>query len=208
MKFAVFNTDAKEVSNIDVSDSLFVDKVNEHLLYLSVKAYLAAKRSGSANTKTRSEVKGGNAKPWKQKGTGRARMGTLKTPLRRGGGVIFGPKPRKYNINLTKKMKKAALKSALTAKKENIVIMENLELKEAKTKVIVNMLNNFKINGDKALFIDASENLGFKRASNNVKSVEFIQTTALNTYRLIKNKKVFLTVSAVKKLEEAIKVGK
>lgn len=178
-------------------------KVRPSLLhYLSVD-YLAKKRSGTANTKTRSEVRGGGKKPWSQKGTGRARTGSLRSPLFKGGGISFGPKPRKYGKKISKQLRKTALKHALLNKSKNIFLLKEMELKQGKTKEIAELLKSFKMKS--ALFIDEKVPEKFSRAAKNIKTVKVGSLNSLNIYDLLKYEGFFITAKAGKKLVEVLK---
>lgn len=207
MKYSVYNLEAKEISSIELDDTIFAEKINDHLIHLAVRSFMASMRSGSANTKTRGEVNISTRKMWNQKGTGRARHGAASSPTIRGGGVAFGPKPKKYVLKMTKKMRKAALKSALAARKDSIIVLENLEITEAKTKVVADIVKKFDVTDTKVTFVDVNENINFAKASGNIRRVSFLKPEDLNVYSIIDSKKLFMTVDAAKKLEEAVKVG-
>lgn len=178
-------------------------KVKPSLIHLLAVDFLAKKRSGTACTKTRSEVRGGGRKPWAQKGTGRARAGSIRSPLFRGGGVSFGPKPRSYGGDMPKQVKHTALSHALLNKKSKLFVVKELTVKEGKTKEVVAMLENFKVKS--ALFVDEKFEPTFLRAARNVATVKTIPVRGLNAYDLTKYDGIFLTVPAGKKLTEVLK---
>jgi len=177
-------------------------KLKPSLLHQFTVDYLAHQRSGTANTKTRAEVRGGGIKPWPQKGTGRARAGSLRSPLFVGGGVIFGPKPRHYGDTYPKHMKRQALKHALLNKIKNIFLLKDIDVKEGKTKEVLELLKNFKASS--ALFIDEKLPEKLRRAAGNLKLVKAGALKDLNVYDLLKYESVFLSVKAGKKLAETM----
>ena len=148
-KVDLYNMDGKVIGDIELSENIFGTEVNEDVLYLAVESYLANQRQGTQSTKTRTEVSGGGVKPWKQKGTGRARQGSIRAPQWIKGGIALGPKPRTYTIKLTKKVKRLALKSALSSKvnDNNMIVVDEINFSEIKTKNMVNVLNNLKLEG-------------------------------------------------------------
>jgi len=199
--------DIKNVKQSDLSVDSFVfdvDNINNHLLYQSVISYLARKRSGTAAAKTRSEVRGGGAKPWKQKGTGRARAGTKSSPLWNGGGVIFPPKLRDYSKGVTKKEKKTSLRMAFTVKRENIFIFEGLYLDKPSTKGFSNILKEMNINSSLLLIINDKDSVLFKSV-RNLKNVKVVLVTNVNVFDLIKYEKVGILKSALKELVDYCK---
>ena len=167
----LYNTNKEKVSQVELDKKTFSGEVNPHLLYEVVKMQLASRRRGTASTKNRSRVRGGGTKPWRQKGTGRARAGTIRSPLWTGGGVVFGPLPRNYSYRVNKKAKKAALRSALSVKlKENkLFILDNFNLNEIKTKSFLSILEHLKI--EEALIID-NTNINLEKSARNVSSVK------------------------------------
>ena len=179
---SVRNIKGENVGEVSLKDNIFNTKVNKYLVHQAVKRYLANKRRGTASTKNRSEVRGGGAKPWKQKGTGRARAGTNSSPIWVGGGIVFGPAPRDYSFSLPKKMKVAALKSVLSDKLENkeIIIVDKLSLEENKTSKMVEILKNldaFK----KPLIIMEKEDNGIAQAARNIKGAQVLPVSKINT---------------------------
>jgi large subunit ribosomal protein L4 len=183
---------------------MFNANINKHIVHQIVKRYLAEKRRGTASTKGRSEVRGGGKKPWKQKGTGRARAGTIRSPLWVGGGVIFGPENRDYGYSIPRKMRLVALKSVLSGKVKNkdIIILDKIELKNGKTKDITYILNKFNINNDKIIIVTDKENEALKRATKNLKNVMVITANKINTYDLVNHQKMLITKEALKIIEE------
>lgn len=203
MEIKVFNTSAKEVGKIELSESVFAEQYRESLIHQVVVAQLANKRQGTKSTLTRSEVRGGGAKPWRQKGTGRARQGSIRSPQWIKGGVVFAPKPRDFSQKINKQMKKIALKSALSAKVTDghFVVLDKIALKENKTKEVVAILKNFKFT-EKTLFVLTEADAMVVRAAKNIPNVETINANLLNVYDVVANTKVFVTREAVKLIEE------
>ncbi len=188
----VFSIERKKVSQVDVNDKVFDSEIKDHLFYDVIRMQLANKRSGTASTKTRSEVRGGGRKPWRQKGTGRARAGTIRSPLWRGGGTVFGPKPRDYSISVPKKIKRKALCSALSMKmkQDKLVILDKLELQEIKTKSFMLILHT--LGTKNALFID-EENTNLKLSARNVPGVKVLSPQGLNLYDILHYEDLFIT---------------
>lgn len=196
-------------------DSLALLKTNPHLLHLSVTRQLNNQRAGTASTKTRSEVRGGGKKPWKQKGTGRARAGSIRSPLWVGGGISFGPKPRIFNLKLSKTARNLALAQALGSKRNEIVVLKNLpELKEIKTKVLLQSLNNLNLNQlsqRPLLLICSLEETGFnevKKASRNIPDVHIVDNMFVGVLDVLKAKTVVITESALQKFEKRFRKAK
>ena len=202
---SVHNIKGENIGEVSLRDSIFNTKVNKYLVHQAVKRYLANRRRGTASTKNRSEVRGGGAKPWKQKGTGRARAGTNSSPIWVGGGIVFGPTPRDYSFSLPKKMKVAALKSALSNKLENkeIIIIDKLSLKENKTSKMVEILKNLQA-FKKPLIITEKEDNIIALSVRNIKGVQVLPVSKINTYDLINHKKIIITKKALKKIEEVL----
>jgi large subunit ribosomal protein L4 len=193
------------VGSIDLADAVFGAEVNEALLYEAVRQYTAARRSGTAATKTRHEVSGSGRKLWKQKGTGRARMGSIRSPLWRHGGTVHGPQPRSYEYKLPRKMVLGALRSALSAKLRDgeLRVVRAIELADHKTKNMLGVLG--KLEAKKSvLVVEAVENTNLARASRNLKGVKLVPTKDVNVYDLLKHQEVLLTEPAAKKLSEAL----
>ncbi len=203
MKIDVFDMNGKKLKPIELSEAVFGQEYNEALIHQVVVAQLANKRQGTKSTLTRTEVSGGGKKPWRQKGTGRARQGSIRSPQWVGGGVVFAPKPRDFEQKINKKMKIAATISALSAKvsTSNLVVVDKIELAEAKTKLIANMLNSLNIDS-KVLVVMDKDDEAVLRACKNLQNVTVINAELINVYDLAANTKCIATVDAIKKLEE------
>ena len=204
-KVQVFKTDGTKSGQMTLSDDVFGAKINEAVLHQVVVAHLANKRQGTQSTRTRSEVRGGGAKPWRQKGTGRARHGTTRSPIWAGGGVVFAPKPRDYSKSVNKKVKKVAMKSALSmkVKENNIIVLDELVLKEAKTKEMVQVLSNLKVE-KKALVVLPDKDDSVVRASSNIPGVSSTFSGELSVYDILNHDMFIITKDAVKKVEEGL----
>lgn len=202
---SVQNIKGENIGEVSLRDNIFNAKVNKYLIQQVVKRYLANKRRGTASTKNRSEVRGGGAKPWKQKGTGRARAGTNRSPIWVGGGTVFGPSPRDYSFSLPKKMKIAALKSALSDKLKNkeIIIIDELLLKENKTSKMVEILKNLQAS-KKPLIITEKEDNMIVLSVRNIKGAKVLPVSKINTYDLINQEKIIITKKALQKIEEVL----
>ena len=198
----VFNKEGNKVSDMELSESVFAVEVNEYALHQVVVALLANKRQGTQSTKTRSEVRGGGAKPWRQKGTGSARQGSIRAPQWIKGGIVFAPKPRDYRNSVPKSMRKVAMKSALTSKvQENqMIILDTLNFEAPKTKNIVEMLKALEAN--KALIITAESNEVVYKSARNIQGISIIPANNINVYDLLKYEKLIITKDAVSKIEE------
>ena len=199
---SVFDMQGKEVGKMDLNDSVFGVEVNEHLLHLAVVAQLANKRQGTQKALTRSEVSGGGRKPWRQKGTGHARQGSIRAPQWKGGGVVFAPTPRDYTTTMNKKEKRAALKSALSnAVAENkLIIVDDIKLAEIKTKNFQAMLDAFKLN--KAFVLLDSNDKNVILSARNIQDVKTAGVNELNVYDVLKYQTVVATKAAVEKIQE------
>ena len=199
----IYNTNKEKVSQVELDKKTFSGEVNPHLLYEVVKMQLASRRRGTASTKNRSHVRGGGTKPWRQKGTGRARAGTIRSPLWTGGGVVFGPLPRNYSYSVNKKAKKAALRSALSAKcKENkLFILDNFNLKEIKTKSFVTILGALAI--DDALIIDDA-NINLEKSARNVLGIKVLRPEGLNVYDILKYDSLIITQPCLEKITKSL----
>ena len=199
---SVYNIEGKEVGTIDLSDAVFGVEVNEHLLHMAVVSQLANKRQGTQKAKTRSEVRGGGRKPWRQKGTGHARQGSTRAPQWTGGGVVFAPTPRDYSFKLNKKEKRAALKSALTSRVEEkkFIVVDELKLDEIKTKKFAEVMNNLK--ADKALVILGDMDTNVIKSAANIATVKTTQTSEMHVFDVLKYDTVVATKAAVEKIEE------
>ena len=202
-KVSVYNMEGKEVGTIELKDSVFGVEVNEHLVHMAVVQQLANKRQGTQKAKTRAEVSGGGRKPWRQKGTGHARQGSIRAPQWKGGGVVFAPVPRDYSFKLNKKEKRAALKSVLTDKVQNgnLVVVDEFKFDEIKTKNFVAMLNNLNVN-TKALVVVGENDTNAALSARNIPTVKTSLTNTINVYDVINANKLVVTRDVVKTIEE------
>ena len=201
-KVAVYNMEGKEVDKIELNDSIFGVEINEHLVHMAVLQQLANKRQGTQKAKTRSEVRGGGRKPWRQKGTGHARQGSTRSPQWTGGGVVFAPTPRDYSFKLNKKEKRAALKSALTSRvvENKFVVVDELKMDEIKTKKFAEVLKN--LNVEKALVVLNDMDEKVIASAANIPTVKTTQTNELNVFDVLKYDTVVVTKAAVATIEE------
>lgn len=199
---SVFNIEGKEVGSIELNDAVFGVNVNEHLVHMAVVAQLANKRQGTQKAKARSEVSGGGRKPWKQKGTGHARQGSTRSPQWKGGGVVFAPTPRDYTINLNKKEKRIALKSALTSRvlENKFIVVDDFAMSEIKTKKMQQTLNN--LNVKKALVVCAENEKNTVLSVRNIYGVKAASPKTINVYDILKYNTVVASKDAVKTIEE------
>ena len=200
---SVYNIEGKEVGTIELNDAVFGVEVNEHLVHMAVVSQLANNRQGTQSAKTRAEVRGGGRKPWKQKGTGHARQGSIRAPQWKGGGVVFAPKPRDYSFKMNKKEKRAALLSALTSRvnEEKFFVLDSLKFDEIKTKKMVNVLDSLKV--EKALVVlDGEDNANVALSARNIAGVRVVAFNAINVYDILKYDTVVATKNAVEKIEE------
>lgn len=200
----VYNTKGEKVSEIDLSADIFEVPVKNHILHQVVIMQLANRRTGTASTKERSDVRGGGGKPYRQKGTGRARAGTIRSPLMRGGGTVFGPLPRSFAQKVSKKIRKQALKMALATKHSDgvLIILDRFDLEEIKAKRFVEVMKNLKT--DNALIVTETANETLERSSRNVPDVKVLRMEGLNVYDILKFKYLVLLESALKKIEERL----
>ena len=201
-KVAVYNMEGKEVDSLELNDAIFGVEVNEHLVHMAVLQQLANNRQGTQKAKTRSEVRGGGRKPWRQKGTGHARQGSIRAPQWKGGGVVFAPVPRDYSFKLNKKEKRAALKSVLTSRvQENkFIVVDELKMDEIKTKTFKGVLDN--LNAEKALVVLNDMNANVIASAKNIPTVKTTQTNELNVFDVLKYNTVVVTKDAVATIEE------
>jgi large subunit ribosomal protein L4 len=201
---SVYDIEKNKVSEIEISDSVFGVPVKEHIISDVIKMQLASRRQGTASTKRRSEVRGGGKKPWRQKGTGRARVGTIRSPLWRGGGIVFGPKPRDYSFRIPKKVKKAALKSALSLKvmEDKMLILRDFPMDEIKTKKFKEVLDKFDLKS--VLFVLDKSDAVLEKSSRNIKEVKMMRSEGINVYDLIKYDNLVLLEPSVKMIERAL----
>ena len=199
---AVYNMEGKEVDKIELNDSIFGVEINEHLVHMAVLQQLANKRQGTQKAKTRSEVRGGGRKPWRQKGTGHARQGSTRSPQWTGGGVVFAPTPRDYSFKLNKKEKRAALKSALTSRvvENKFVVVDELKMDEIKTKKFQTVLNNLNVN--KALVVLEEGDKNAEISAKNIPDVKTARVNTINVYDILKYNTVIATKAVVAAIEE------
>ena len=199
---AVYNMEGKEVGSLELNDAIFGVEVNEHLVHMAVLQQLANNRQGTQKAKTRSEVSGGGRKPWRQKGTGHARQGSIRAPQWKGGGVVFAPVPRDYSFKLNKKEKRAALKSVLTSRvQENkFIVVDELKMDEIKTKTFKGVLDN--LNAEKALVVLNDMDANVIASAKNIPTVKTTQTNELNVFDVLKYNTVVVTKDAVATIEE------
>ena len=199
---SVYNIEGKEVGKIDLSDAVFGVEVNEHLVHMAVVSQLANNRQGTQKAKTRSEVSGGGRKPWRQKGTGHARQGSIRAPQWTGGGVVFAPVPRDYSFKMNKREKRAALKSALTSRVEEnkFIVIDEINFEEAKTKNFANILKSLDVS--KALVVLEDDNKNAELSARNIADIKTAKTNTINVYDVMKYNTVIATKAAVKAIEE------
>ncbi len=209
MELSVLNKEGKETGRkVTLDEQIFGIEPSDHAIYLDVKQYMANQRQGTHKSKERGEVSGSTRKLKKQKGTGGARAGSIKSPTIRGGGRMFGPRPRNYEFKLNKKVKQLARKSALTYKaaENNILVIEDFNLETPKTKEIVSLRSNLQIADKKSLFVLPVENNSIYLSSRNLKDVSVVTASELNTYQILNAKKIVLLEGSVNKIEEAFKL--
>ena len=200
----VYNTDNKKVGEVELNDNLFGLEVKKYILHDIVKMQMANRRAGTASTKTRTEVRGGGAKPYRQKGTGRARAGTNRSPLWRGGGVIFGPKPRDYSYKLPKKVRKLGLRMALSTRfsEDNMVILDGFDLADIKTKQFVEVMKKLDIENGLIVIPEKNENL--EKSSRNVQGYKVIAAEGLNVYDILLHRRLVLLQPCLGQLEKRL----
>ena len=201
-KVDVYDLNGKKVSDIELAESVFGIEPNETIVHSVLKNYLANQRQGTQSTKTRSEVSGGGKKPWRQKGTGRARQGSTRSPQWTGGGVVFAPTPRDYSMKLNKKEKRAALKSALSSRvaENKFIVIDEMNFGEIKTKNFQNMLNNLNVN--KALVVLEDGNVNAELSARNIANVKTARTNTINVFDILKYNTVIASKAAVANIEE------
>ncbi|WP_067934886.1 50S ribosomal protein L4 [Alicyclobacillus kakegawensis] len=201
-KVTVYNMAGEQVGEIELSEKVFAAPVRSDLMHQVVLMYLNNARRGTHSSKGRSEVRGGGRKPWRQKGTGRARQGSIRAPQWKGGGVVFGPKPREYTMKLPKKVRRAALYSALSSKvgEGKLVVLDNLELPEIKTKHVVALLQRLELN--KPLIVDAQVDEKALLSARNLPDVKYISAGSVNVYDVLRHDHLVLTRDAVEKVQE------
>ncbi len=199
----VYNVEGKKVSTVDLKEEIFGIKPNEAIVHSVLVNYLANQRQGTQSTKTRAEVRGGGRKPWRQKGTGRARQGSIRAPQWIKGGIALGPKPRSYKYRVNKKERRLAIKSLLSSKvlENQLVVLDKLAFSDIKTKQMVNVLSKNKIEG-KTLVMLPEKNEAVQKSARNIEGVKTTLVNTINVYDLLKYKKLVITLDTVKKLEE------
>ncbi len=206
-KVAVYNINGDQVGEIELNENVFGIPVHRSVLHDAVVAHLAGQRKGTHDTKTRSEISGGGRKPWRQKGTGRARQGTTRSPIWRGGGTVFGPHPRDYSLRLNKKVKRLAIKSALSSKVEagKLIVLDSLNMEEAKTKAFVQILNNLKVDQKALVVIDNTDkNDNVIKSARNIAGVKPVMVSWMNTYDVLAYPALVMTKDAVARVEEVL----
>ncbi len=203
-KVALYNTQGSQVGDIDLNDEIFGIKPNESVVHEAVVMQMASLRRGTSNTLSRGQVRGGGRKPWRQKGTGRARVGSIRSPLWRGGAITFGPKPRDYSYSIPKKKRRLALKSVLSAKviDGEIIVLDQLSFEAPKTKEMVKVLEALK--AEKALVVTADVDENVFKSARNIVGVTPISATGLNVYDIVTHDKLIITKDAVAKVEEVL----
>ncbi len=209
MEIKVLNKEGKATAKkVSLSKEIFAIEPNDHAIYLDVKQYLANQRQGTHQSRERADIAGSTRKIKKQKGTGTARAGSIKNPLFRGGGRVFGPRPKSYSFKLNKKLKVLARKSALTykAKEESILILEDLSFKTPKTKDFVSVLKNLKIDGNKSLFVTSEKDQNTFLSSRNLKNAKVITADKLNTYDILYSHNLIISENAFDQIEKLFKV--
>lgn len=204
-KVEIYTIAGEQAGEMELNENVFGVEINEALVHQAVVMQLASQRLGTHATKTRGLVRGGGRKPWKQKGTGRARSGSTRSPIWVGGGTVFGPTPRSYAFRMPRKQRRLALKCALSSKVQNgeIVVLDQIDFEQPKTKQVVEMLNKFSVD-KKALIITADEAENVERSSRNIPGVKAISSCGLNVYDILNHNKLFITKDAVTRIEEVL----
>ena len=202
-KIDVYNIEGKKVNDVELKEDIFGIIPNEELVHSVIVNYLANQRQGTQSTKTRAEVRGGGKKPWKQKGTGRARQGSIRAPHWVGGGIALGPKPRSYSYKLNKKERRLAIKSCLSSKviENELTVVDKFEFNAIKTKEVAKMLNSLKLEG-KTLILLPEKNEIIQKSARNIKGVKTLSVNTINAYDLVNYKNLVVTLDTVKRLEE------
>jgi len=202
---SLFNKEGKEIGQMDLTDNVFDVDVNTHSIYLALKRQLANARRGCASAKTRGEVRGGGKKPWRQKGTGRARHGSRRSPIWKGGGVVFGPKPRDYSLALPRKVRRLAIKSALTSKFKNgkCRVVEDISLDMPKTRLIVEFLKNHELK-DKTLIVIRERDENLEKSVRNIPNAKLILSSNLNIHDILSHNNLVFTRQAIEAIEEVL----
>ena len=207
MKVDIFNQSGKKITQkVELNSKVFSVKPNNHSIYLTIKSELAAKRQGTSSSKTRAEVRGGGVKPWKQKGTGRARVGSTRNPSRVHGGTVFGPKPHAYNLKVNKKERNLARKSALSMKisSKSFKVLDTLILKEAKTKNLVNILNNFDLNNQKTVVLTSANSEELYLSCRNIHNVNLVSVVNFSTYDIVNSDFILFDKESIEVLNKKI----
>lgn len=207
MELTVYNIKGEDTGRkVQLNDDIYGIEPNEHVMYLAVKQYLADQRQGTHKSKERSELSGSTRKLFRQKGTGGARRGDINSPLLRGGARVFGPKPRDYSFKLNKKVKALARRSALTCKVNDneIIVVEDFTFDTIKTKQMVNILDNFKVNGMRNMFVFTEPNRNVVLSARNIQRTDVVLARNLNTYDILNAKRIFITESALKPIDEIL----
>ena len=201
-----YNSDGKQIGDMELSNRVFDEIINKSVVHQVVTAQLSKMRHGMASTKTRSEVRGGGRKPWRQKGTGRARHGSIRSPLWVGGGIVFGPKPRDYSKKISRKAKKVALRSILSDKVKagNLLVIEDINIEKPNTREMVELLKNLKLEGAKVVIILPDKDTNVYLSARNIPDVKTLVVEALNAYDLLDNDYVVVMQEAIEKIEEVL----
>jgi len=204
MDVKVYNQEGAEVGTVALNPAVFEVEPNEAVVHQYIVNYLARQRQGNASTRTRSDVRGGGRKPWRQKGTGRARVGTIRSPLWRGGGTVFGPSPKLYGNDMPKKMKRLAIRSVFTdkARAEKIKVLDKIEFVEAKTKAVVTLLTKLDLEGKKCLVLDEGLNQNCMLSCRNLERVKFLRASLANGYDVLNADCVIMTKAGLEKVAE------
>jgi large subunit ribosomal protein L4 len=202
-KVALYDMSGAQIGDLEISDAVFGIEPNEAVLYQFVRMQLANKRAGTASTKTRSEVSGGGRKPWRQKGTGRARAGSNRSPVWKGGGIVFGPRPRDYSMKMPRKVRRLAMKSALSSKVQdnNLIVVDSLNFEEPKTRLMAATLEALNV-GKKTLVVTADGNQNVVKSARNIPGVKPLRVDFMNVYDLLNYDTLLITRDAVAKVEE------
>ncbi len=202
-KIDVYDVNGKKVDTLELSEQVFGIEPNEAIVHSVIVNYLANQRQGTQSTKTRAEVRGGGKKPWRQKGTGRARQGSIRAPQWIKGGIALGPKPRSYKYRVNSKEKQLAIRSLLSSKvlEKSLVVVDKFDFKEIKTKQVVTALNNLKVEGKTIIMIPEKDEI-LQKSARNIENVRTLSVSTINVFDLLKYKNLVVTVDTVKKLEE------
>ena len=201
---SVYNIEGKKVDILELNDSVFGVEINQHLVHMAVVSQLANKRQGTQSAKTRAEVSGGGRKPWRQKGTGHARQGSIRAPQWRHGGIALGPKPRSYRFTVNKKLKRLAMKSALSTKvlDSNMIVLDSIKVEEFKTKAVIDMLKAIDAYGQKALIVMPESDIKVIKSASNIPGVKTALVNTINVYDILNYDKFIVVKDAVAKIEE------